>query len=335
MNSAEIAVAIPVRNEARRLPRLLEALARQTGPARFTLALFFDNCTDDSAAIVEQLAPALPFPIVADRCDAGAPPNAGIARGRAMALALSIAPGGVLMTTDADSRPAPDWVTANLAGLARADMVAGRILHRAGSAAPLQGRLEAYFDRLHAVRRQLDPVPWEAATTHHWTSAASMAMRSAVYRSAGGFPPLAHGEDGALADAAARLGFTLRRDAAVCVSTSARRIGRATGGFAAHLAALDEADQPPAVSHPEDEAWRYALHAEARHAHRGGSCEGLAAALRLPPAEVAAVAAQCANGEAFAARIVGAPPGGMRAISLAHAERLIAALEHGPLEGAA
>ena len=61
----------------------------------------------------------------------------------------------------------------------------------------------------------------------------------------------------------------------------------------------------------------------------------LAAPLRLPLAEIVAVAAECANGEAFAARIVGAPPGGMRTVTLPDAERLIAGLEQHRLEGAA
>lgn len=335
MISADVAIAVPVRNEAERLPNLLDALARQVGAPPFTLVLFFDNCDDDGPAIVDQRAPALPFPIVTGRCDTGAPPNAGLARQRAMALALSLAPGGVLMTTDADSLPASDWISANLAGLMRADVVAGRILHGFDHAASPQARLEGYYDRLHALRRRIDPVPWEAVETHHWTSAASLAMRSDVYRESGGFPPFTHGEDAALADAAARRGFVLRRDARVRVSTSARRTGRAIGGFASHLAALDEADQPPIVSHPEDEAWRYALHAEARRRHGGGDYGPLAAPLRLPLAEMCAVAAECVNGEAYAARIVGAPPGGMRHVTLAHAEQLLAGLERDDLEGAA
>lgn len=337
MTGAEVAIAVPVRDEADRLPRLLNALARQVGAPRFTLALFFDNCADDSLAIARRLAPTLPYRIITDCCDAGRPSNAGLARGRATALALSVAPDGLLLTTDADSCPAPDWVAATLAGLAEADVVAGRIVQQPGHAAPLQARLEVYYDRLHALRRRLDPVPWEAADTHHWTSAASLAMTSAVYRAAGGFPPLGHGEDATFADAAARLGFALRRDGAVRVATSTRRDGRAGGGFAAHLATLDTAEQPPLVAHPADEAWRYAMQAEARQRH---GCDRrfyarLAAPLRLPLAEIVAVAAECTNGEAFAARIVGAPPGGMRTVTLPDAERLIAGLEQDRLEGAA
>ena len=39
------------------------------------------------------------------------------------------------------------------------------------------------------------------------------------------------------------------------------------------------------------------------------------------------VAGECANGEAFAARIVGSPPGGLRSVPLAQAETILAELE--------
>lgn len=335
MSTGHVAIAVPVRNEVERVPRLLDALAAQAGAAPFTLALFFDNCRDGSEALVASLAGHLPFPIVTDCCDAERAPNAGYARRRAMALAASVAPDGVLMTTDADSQPAPDWISANLEGLARAQLVAGRILRDGGRAAPLQARLEVYYDRLHALRRRLDPVEWEAAGTHHWTSAASLAVHSAVYRAAGGFPSLVKGEDAAFADAAARLGFALRRDSAARVMTSARRVGRATDGFAAQLATFDGVDRDPVVSHPMDEAWRYTMQSRARHCHGRAGRERLAEHLRLRIGEVEAVEAECPNGEAFAARIVGAPPGGMRSVTLGHAELLLATLEQDLLEGAA
>lgn len=335
VNRLEVAIAVPVRNEAEHLPRLLDALARQIEAPACTLVLFFDNCSDDSQGLVAALAPTLPFPVVTDYCHAGGPPSAGSARRQAMSIGAALLPDGVLMTTDADSRPAPDWIAANLAGLAQADMVAGRIVCEAGHGAPGQARLAAYYDRLHALRRRLDPVEWEAADTHHWTSGASLAMRTAVYQAVSGFPPVASGEDAALADAAARLGFTLRRDARARVLTSARRLGRTANGFAALLAALDETCSSPTVAHPADEAWRYMMQAKARRTHDEADYHQVAEDLGLAVEEVVTVAAECVNGEAFAARIVAGPPGGMRDVTLAHAELLLAGLEQDELEGVA
>lgn len=334
MRVDEIAIAVPVRNEVARLPQLLRALAAQRSVPRFRLALFFDNCDDGSEHAVAELADTLPYTILTDCCRAGGGPNAGLARGRAMALAAAAVPRGVLLTTDADSRPAADWVAASLAALAHGEVAAGRIV-REGRGSPVQDRLEAYYDRLHALRRTIDPVPWEAAASHHWTSGASLAIRTADYRAIGGFAPLANGEDAALGDAAARAGLRLRRDDAIVVTTSARRGGRARDGFAASLAAWDGASSAPAVAHPEDEAWRYAMHARARRLHGSDGVVTLAAPLRLAAAEVAQVAGECVNGEAFAARIVGAAPGGMRSVPLPRAEALLALLEQARLEGAA
>lgn len=328
-----VAVAVPVRNEAERLPRLLAALAGQRGAPPFALCLFFDDCSDGSEAVVQAVAPSLPFAVVSHCCATGAMPNAGRARGAAGKVALAAVPDGVLLTTDADSAPAPDWIAANLAGLRHADLVAGRI-RRDGDASPWQDAVEEYHDRLHALRRSCDPVPWEAPKTHHWTSGASLALTTGTYQALGGFAPVASGEDAALSDAAARAGWRLRRDATVTVRTSSRRVGRAERGFAAALAALDGAVHPPLVSHPDDEAWRFRRQAEARRQHGCADYRALAVALGLPLAEVEQVAGECRNGEAFAARIVGAPPGGMRQLPLNQAAMLLA-LQEARLAGAA
>ncbi len=316
------------------MPRLLLGLANQVASPAFAVCLFFDNCDDGSQALAASLSEHVPYSIRVDRCDRGRPPNAGLARARAMAAAEAAAPDGVVLTTDADSEPRADWLANNLAGLKVADLVAGQIM-RNGRPAQRQDAVEAYYHRLHAMRRRIDPVPWEAEQSHHWTSAASLSMRTATYRALGGFRPIVSGEDAALCDTAARAGRQVRRDADVVVRTSARRSGRATGGFAAALAMLDEDASDPLIAHPEDEAWRFHMQAEARSLHGTGQYSRFATRLRLSIREVERVAAECRNGEAFAARIVGAPPGGMRSMSFGHAELMLAALEQDQMKGAA
>jgi hypothetical protein len=241
----------------------------------------------------------------------------------------------VLLSTDADSGPAHDWVATNLAALDQADLVAGRILLSEAPALLVQARLTAYYDRLYRYRRRMDPIAWEDKATHHWTSACSLAMRADTYRELNGFEPLPRGEDADLADRAWRAGYRLRRDARVVVHTSARRHGRAEGGFATMLACLDADAALPRVAHPEDEAWRYERHAQARRSFAEGHLHALATSLHLSQDDIDRVAAEVPNANAFAARVVGAPPGGMRAISLAHAEVALAALDTDVLEGAA
>jgi len=66
-----------------------------------------------------------------------------------------------------------------------------------------------------------------------------MGFAADVYWRAGGFAPLTSGEDVDMVRRFEELGARIRRDAGLSVQTSARRAGRAPGGFAAHLRAID------------------------------------------------------------------------------------------------
>jgi GT2 family glycosyltransferase len=111
-------IAIPVKDEAQRLPACLQALAAQENVdfADITVLAMLNNTTDDTADVVRALAPTLPYrlemhSVTLDAAHA----NAGWARRLAMEAAARItAPDGVLLTTDADTLVHPDWVEANL-----------------------------------------------------------------------------------------------------------------------------------------------------------------------------------------------------------------------------
>lgn len=318
------AVCVPVRDEAMLLPRFLDALAAQCGAHPFTLCLLFDGCTDASKAIVAARAPTLPFALVTAETAPG-PPNAGLARRRAMALGLEVlgnAGGSTIISTDADSAPDSNWLSANVAALAVADVAAGRIMREAGLPSPLQDRLEAYLDALFAVRRRIDPVPWEAASTHHCASATSLAFRAGAYRSLGGFAPQPCSEDAHMIDMAHRQGLRVRRDDTIRVTTSARRVGRAVGGMADHLRHIDAGVVEPMMAHPDDVTWRFERQAAARSAWSNLDDErlGLARMLGTDVAHVDAIAADALNAEAFATRVVPDVPGGERLVTLAEAE---------------
>jgi hypothetical protein len=323
----EVAICIPVRNEAALLPRLLEAIAAQ-GRADAVLCLFFDDCTDGSATVVAEHAATLPFRIVSEAGGATAEPNAGRARARAMAIGLdACGDDAVVLSTDADSVPAADWVARNLAALDLADVVCGRIVRGGELPSAVQDRVEAYFDALFALRRAIDPVPWEAPSTHHYTSAASLAVRARTYRALGGFEPRASAEDARFVDAAHAAGLRVRRDAAVWVETSSRRHGRAAAGLADHLRGLDDGAVGPTMAHPADEAWRYRAQARARAAWGDAAAfDALAAMLGCDVALVREAALASVNAEAFAMRVVGVVPGGPRIATLDQAERALAEL---------
>ena len=326
-----LGIAVPVRNEAAMLPGFLDALGAQRGGHAFILCVVLDGCDDESAAIVAAAKRDGRFPI-SSVATGSSPPNAGLARGRAMDLALAQLAGddAVVISTDADSTPDPDWLTNNVDALMVADVAAGRIVRDGDGPSVVQDRVERYYDGLHVLRRTIDPVPWEAARTHHFTSGASLAFRAGVYRSLGGFRPLPSAEDARLVDAAHRAGHRVRRDAAITVTTSSRRTGRAQGGLADHLRLLDAegGNHAPTMAHPADVAWRYAGHASARAAW--GALDRLDArladALGRPLADIRRIAEGAPNAEAFAMRVVPEIDGGERLVTLDVAEHALAAL---------
>lgn len=339
-----VAVCVPVRNEAALLPQFLDAMAAQVAMpgVQVALCLVFDACTDGSEALVEAATGALPQTVWTTRLPPTAEPNAGRARRAALELGRVWAGrDGALLTTDADSIPAPDWIVANLQALGVADVVAGRIARDRVFADAAQDRLEQYYDRLFALRRQLDPVPWEADVTHHYTAGASLAFRASAYAAAGGFEPHAAAEDARIVDAAYRAGLRVRRDAAVRVVTSSRREGRAAGGLADHLRQLSDTRSGAAairVAHPSQMAWQYAGQAAARHAFGAlddAAVADLATLVARTAEDIGATAAASPNAEAFAMRIVPGHPAGERPVSLDEAEAALDVLSGAVCERAA
>lgn len=101
-----ISVIIPVRNEAQNIVHLLADLAQQTYP-HFEVIVADDSSTDDTVAVVRQLADGLPYtltllPLTDERT--GAPKK------RAIAQSIKMAQGDLILTTDGDCRVGPDWV---------------------------------------------------------------------------------------------------------------------------------------------------------------------------------------------------------------------------------
>ncbi len=239
-------VAIPVRNERDRIADCLGALLNQSGvmPGTFGILLFLNNCTDDTREIVEGIAATALSPIrVLDV--QSEKPSAGWARRNAMAAAAEWLQtegraDGVLLTTDADSRVAGDWLASNLAAVASgADAVAGRIVLDPDDAAKLpealhaRGRLEAEYEQLLTeIGAKLDPEPGNPWPCHWQKSGATIAVRLDAFNKVGGMPDLSLGEDRAFIDAVRAHDLVVRHACDIVVSTSGRLDGRATGGVA-------------------------------------------------------------------------------------------------------
>jgi len=235
-------VAIPVRNEVERIGPCLRALARQDRILPDRVVLLLNGCIDGTAALVRELAPALPMEIeIVERDLRGADATAGMARSLAVRhAARGLSPHDVVLTTDADGAVAPDWVAANLAALQDgAEVVCGRAIIDWAEALlipahlhdddALECRLAALIDEM---AHWIDPQPHDPWPRHTEHSGASLAFTVAAWRRAGGVPPIPCGEDRAFVVALQRVDARIRHDPAVRVTVSGRMQGRAAGGMA-------------------------------------------------------------------------------------------------------
>jgi len=249
------AIAIPARNEASLIRRCLQALAQQTRAPRFSVLVFANNCTDDTALLVRSLASRLPYDLYVH--EASLEPGeqtAGHARRRALDALCHITQGRdcVFLSTDADAEPEPDWVANTLGHVAAgADAVAGRALIRSvdADALPegvrLRSRQEALLARLlDRIASLVDPIPWDPWPRHsgHW--GANFAVTAGAYARSGGIPTVPLAEDRAFFAVLERSGARIRHAEDSRVMVSARLEGRAPGGMADVLRRRSEDSDP-------------------------------------------------------------------------------------------
>lgn len=233
-------VAIPVRNEAERLPSCLAALHEQRLPANaFDLLLVLNGCTDASWSRAHDVLAHWRRPWRVMECVLPVDRNhAGGARAAALTMAMERQAEAVL-TTDADSLVGPDWVALNLAALEHTEVVAGDVDIRPDEASGLpwslleRQRLEAtYGALLGEIDARCDPLEHDPWPNHRTRSGASLAFRADSLRRLAALPAPRCGEDRALVAALAADGARIRHDTRIRVGTSARLTGRARGGMA-------------------------------------------------------------------------------------------------------
>ena len=242
-------VAIPARNEAEHVAPCLRALAGQAE----RVLLLVNNSNDGTEEVARREAAALGLPLHVSV--EHFPPHqctAGHARRVVMALAAELAPEAVLLTTDADSRVAPDWIGANLRHIAAGvDAVAGRALIDKVDAAAIPARLHeddarecAYGALLDEIAALLDPDPEDPWPRHTEHSGASICVSPRAFRRAGGVPDVALGEDRGLFAALRAVDATIRHAPEVTVTVSGRIVGRARGGMADTIRRRIQAPDP-------------------------------------------------------------------------------------------
>jgi GT2 family glycosyltransferase len=266
-------VCVPARNEARHIGRLIEALAQQTTRVPFAVVICVNNSSDATrtVAVAAAIRSYARFTLEIVQCEfEPALAHAGSARRRAMDSGAEIlSSGGLLISTDADCQPPPNWLEANLAHFAPDRIIGGRIEldESEAVAAPaifaMRSRFDAYWKAVRAIEDAIDPVKWDKPPRHGDHTGASIALSVDLYRQAGGVPLVPIGEDRALVEAAVAMGGKLVHPMAVWTRTSTRTAGRASGGMAADMqrwidcATSGTAPLVPALSHWEERArWR-------------------------------------------------------------------------------
>jgi hypothetical protein len=247
-------VIVPARDERTALPATIAALARQVDlrgrpldPRRYEVIVLANNCRDDTVMVARAAArrhPELRLH-VAERSLPAATAHVGTARRMLMdeaarRLERGGRPRGVIASTDADTRVGATWVAGILHEVAcGADAVGGNIVadprdwQRADDAAlGFYTADQQYRRMLAALAAQLDPEVADPWPRHQHHTGASLAVTAASYRRVGGLPPLRSGEDVALVRALLRHDARVRHSPLVQVTTSARQLGRASGGMA-------------------------------------------------------------------------------------------------------
>jgi hypothetical protein len=315
----------------------------------YAVLAFLNNCTDGTGAVIETLRPSLPCPVHV--MEAELPPaeaNAGHARRAAMDRAAALAgAGGIIMTTDADGRVAPDWIRANLAAMAAgADVVCGRAIIDPLEALLIPEALHAddaleceYAALLDEIDALIDPDPADPWPRHSEHSGASIALRRDLYLRAGGVPAVPIGEDRALIAALRRVDAKIRHAWDVSVVVSGRTEGRAAGGMADTMRRRMVA-QDPLVDERLEPAANCATRAWARaQFRRAWSCpaerqpllDGLARDLRLDRNRLERRAALPHFGAGWEMIEASSPvlgrtrvPRAALAVEMAHARRILA-----------
>ncbi|HWF72929.1 MAG TPA: glucosyl-3-phosphoglycerate synthase [Solirubrobacteraceae bacterium] len=239
-------VVVPARDEQERIGDCLRALAeqREVEPGAFEVVLVLDHCADDTRARALEAAaewPSLPLSVLeSDRPGAGHARRVGMDFACERLLAAG-RPDGLIASTDADSRVAPDWLVTQLVLASEGARAIGGWIEldprEASALAPavLEERGIQAGLRLARVRARASG----AASGHHHFSGASLAVTAQTYLEVGGLPCGEALEDEAFERALEDRGIHILRTSRVHVTTSARTDGRASRGLARDLALAD------------------------------------------------------------------------------------------------
>lgn len=310
-------VVLPAKNEEELLPSALQALAEQktlTGAPLpqdcYEILLLINNSTDKSTQVArsfQRLYPSLRLHVMERELPAS---QAHIGHVRRLLMDEACvrlerldATNGLILSTDSDSRVAPNWICRNLEEAGKgADAVGGRIVVLPCEQASLDPAAQASYryDHLYArlvswMEDRCDPEPHDPWPRHHHHFGASFAITPQAYKAAGRLPPRRFLEDLAFYDALVRRDIRIRHANTVRVFTSGRVNGRTRFGLSRQLNDWQERGRP--VHRVRVESARFLEHlfrtrsllrhlwmsSADRRELRPGAVTEVASALEVPP----------------------------------------------------
>lgn len=240
---SRVSIAIPIKDEASRLPRLLNSLvlSAQGCDVPVTATILVNNSSDRSAEIARSYENTAINAQIREVTFSARRASAGHARAAAMRFASS--KGGLIMTTDGDASVHPRWIASAVQEARNgADVVCGRISSRIpiplrrGARARITVLESGYTALMHELRFYLEQMAGlldpRARQPHYVESGATIAIRSDAFRRIGGCPLVRHSEDRALVAAARRHDLRISYSDRMRVRVSGRLMGRAEGGMA-------------------------------------------------------------------------------------------------------
>jgi Glycosyl transferase family 2 len=224
--AAAVGIVVPVHDEEDLLPAALEGVEEAVDalpPATSCrIALVLDDCRDGSADVAHAWASRVGALVTERECR-----SVGMARRAGCQTVFSLWPelprSSIWMAiTDADSVVPRDWLTVQLEAF------------RSGS--------DLWAGRVRVAEESTVVEQWKAAyaAERHPIHGASMGFGGSLYERIGGFRDLRSGEDRDFHRRAVAAGFHVTYDLRAVVTTSARRRGRAPGGFAGVLVGVEE-----------------------------------------------------------------------------------------------
>jgi len=225
-----VAVVVPARNERDLITACVRSIRRSLATAAVDgwIVVVADDCTDDTAARARLAIGAGGEVVERHLRSVGAARRLGCQRARRR-FGTAPAEDLVLLSTDADSVVAPNWVGAHLAALDRGvAAIAGTVV--VDSFGDRHPRLRRHFEHVYAPRR---------GGNHSHVHGANLSVRADAYLAVGGFQPVATGEEHDLWARLRAAGYRVASTAAAPVRTSGRRVGRAPAGFADYLNTLE------------------------------------------------------------------------------------------------